>query len=92
MIYKDNNKDVTTGSKLINIYPVTITQRGASERYVPSREKGRGVKLGKTLILVQYQLFVQYQVHFFLMLSRDSNQRHLDFDLRFRTNKYGRSF
>ena len=51
MIYKDNNKDDTTGSKLIIIYPVAITQRGASKRYVPSqgwvREKGRGVKLGK---------------------------------------------
>ena len=35
MIYKDNNKDDTTGSKLIIIYPVAITQRGASERYVP---------------------------------------------------------
>ena len=31
MIYKDNNKDDTTGSKLIVIYPVAITQRGASE-------------------------------------------------------------
>ena len=29
MIYKDNNKDDTTGSKLIVIYPVAITQRGA---------------------------------------------------------------
>ena len=49
MIYKDN-----TESKLIIIYPVAMTQRGASERYVPSqgwvREKGRGVKLGKTMI------------------------------------------
>ena len=54
MIYNDNNKDDTTGSKLIIIYPVAITQRGASERYVPSqgwvREKGRGEKLGKTMI------------------------------------------
>ena len=44
MIYKDNNKDDTTGSKLIIIYPVAFTQRGASKRYVPSqgwvREKG----------------------------------------------------
>ena len=52
MIYKDNNKDDTTGSKLIVIYSVAITQRGASERYVPSqdwvKEKGKGVKLGKT--------------------------------------------
>ena len=51
MIYKDNNKDDTTRSKLIVIYPVAIAQRGASERYVPSqgwvREKGKGVKLGK---------------------------------------------
>ena len=54
MIYKDNNKDDATGSKLIVIYPVAITQRGAPERYVPLqgwvREKGRGVKLGKTMI------------------------------------------
>ena len=54
MISKDNNKDDTTGSKLIVIFPVAITQRGASERYVPSqgrvREKGRRVKLGKTMI------------------------------------------
>ena len=54
MIYNDNNKDDTTGSKLIIIYSAAITQRGASERYVPSqdwvREKERGVKLGKTMI------------------------------------------
>ena len=54
MIYKDNKKYDSTGSKLIIIYPVATTQRGAPERYVPSqgwvREKGRGVKLGKTMI------------------------------------------
>ena len=63
MIYKDNNKDDTTGSKLIIIYPVAITQRGASERYVPSqgwiREKGRGVKLGKTMIRENLHTLVQ---------------------------------
>ena len=51
MIYKDNNKDDTTGSKLIVIYPVAITQRGASERYVPSqgwvRGEGEGSETGQ---------------------------------------------
>ena len=63
IIYKDNNKDDTTGSKLIVIYPVAITQRGASERYVPSqgwvREKGKGVKLGKTMIRENLHTLVQ---------------------------------
>ena len=63
MIYKDNNKDDTTGSKLIIIYPVAITQRGASERYIPSRgwvrEKGKGVKLGKTMIREKLHTLIQ---------------------------------
>ena len=43
MIYKDNNKDDTTGSKFIIIRPVAITQRGASERYVPSNIYGKEI-------------------------------------------------
>ena len=67
IIYKDNNKDDTMGSKLIVIYPVAITQRGASERYVPSqgrvREKGKGVKLGNRGLcttIMQYCFTVCY--------------------------------
>ena len=63
IIYKDNNKDGTTGSKLIVIYPVAITQRGASERYVHSqgwvREKGKGVKLGKTMVRENLHTLIQ---------------------------------
>ena len=56
IIYKDNDRDNTMGCKLLIIYPVTITQRGAFERYVPSQgqkrekgsESGRNTDQGKT--------------------------------------------
>ena len=66
IIYKDNNKDDTTGSNLIIIYPVAITQRGASERYVPSqgwvREQGKRAKLGKTMIGENLHTLVQGEI------------------------------
>ena len=66
MIYNDSNKDDTTRSKLMITYPVAITQKGASERCVPSqgwvREKGKGVKLGKTMIRENLHTLVQAEM------------------------------